>query len=90
MGFVPCRLTGVHDGLVSQLEQQAQLRVHLVGLLRRDAEEGGIERRQVLQLAGPLRQTEHTCRTITLSYTGNQLNYILGNYTEITLGTCIG
>ena len=59
--ILDCRiLTGVHDSLVSQLQQKTKLRVHAVGLLGGDAEEGGIELRQVLQLAGSLRQAEHT------------------------------
>ncbi|CAN7975798.1 unnamed protein product, partial [Ixodes persulcatus] len=55
-------VAGVHDGLVRRLEQQAQLWVHHVRLLRVHAEELGVELGQVPDLAGPFGKAQQPCK----------------------------
>lgn len=49
--------TCVNDGLVGELEEHPQLRVHDVRLLGVHAEEGGVELVELLDFAGPSGQT---------------------------------
>lgn len=49
-----CRTTSVHDGLVGDLQHEAELWVHGVGLFGMDSKEGCIEAADVLQFTVPL------------------------------------
>lgn len=53
-------LTSIHNCLISNLQHEAELRVHGVGLLGVDSKEGGIKVADVLQFTIPLRETIQT------------------------------
>lgn len=56
-------LTSIHDGLISNFQQEAELGIHGVGLFRMDSEKCCVKMTDVLQFPVPLWETVKTWRS---------------------------